>query len=204
MDKSQTEVNETTSRPATYQDVIDAPPHLVAEIVDSVLYTRSRHTFEYGYAAGALLIKLGSHFGQGSGDPRGWWIFPEPEVHLGDDVLVPDLAGWRQECMPRIPDGVHTDLAPDWVCEILSPSARKLDCDARRAVYARASVGYMWQIDADNRSLEAFRLLGGDWGLLESLSGNVPVSLSPFEEVRLDLRDLWTPYAFYQERRTQH
>jgi len=32
-------------------------------------------------------------FDRGRGGPGGWWMLDGPELHLGRNVLVPDLAG---------------------------------------------------------------------------------------------------------------
>ncbi|MYK89894.1 MAG: Uma2 family endonuclease, partial [Acidobacteria bacterium] len=121
---------------ATYQDVLDAPPHRVAEIVDGVLHTNPRPAMPHARASSSLGVKIGGPFDHDAGGPGGWWIIDEPELHLGEDILVPDLAGWRRERMPVYPDAAYCTLAPDWVCEILSPSTRKLDLHGKRPVYA--------------------------------------------------------------------
>jgi Uma2 family endonuclease len=43
-------------------------------------------------------------------------------LHLGLDIVVPDLAGWRRERLPHLPKAAFFSLAPDWICEVLSPS----------------------------------------------------------------------------------
>ena len=119
-------------RRATYQDVIDAPAHQVAEIVDGTLHTHPRPAPAHGEASSNLGFELGPPFGRGRGGPGGWRIHFEPELHLGDDILVPDLAGWRRERMPELPDTAYFTLAPDWACEVLSPSTRRLDLQEKR------------------------------------------------------------------------
>ncbi len=57
----------------------------------------------------------------------GWILLDEPELHLGADILVPDLAGWRRERLPHVPDAPFLDLSPDWACEVLSARAQRLD-----------------------------------------------------------------------------
>ena len=111
---------------ATYQDVLDAPAHLVAEIINGTLHTHPRPASRHALAASNLGVELGSPFGKGRGGPGGWWIIDEPELHLDEAIMVPDLAGWRRERMPDYPDTAYFTLAPDWVCEVLSPSTRKL------------------------------------------------------------------------------
>ncbi|MEM9432144.1 MAG: Uma2 family endonuclease, partial [Pseudomonadota bacterium] len=100
---------------ATYQDVLDAPPHVVAELLDGRLHLQPRPTSFHTRAASVLGVEIAGPFDRGRGGPGGWWILDEPELHLGDDVLVPDLAGWRRERMPSYPDVPAFTLTPDWV-----------------------------------------------------------------------------------------
>ena len=178
-------------RPATYQDILDAPEHMVAEIVDGTLYTHPRPAPRHALAGSALGDELVSPFQKGRGGPGGWWILDEPEIHLGDDVVVPDLAGWRRERMPRPPEGIYPTIRPDWACEILSPSTRRLDLTRKRALYAREGVPYLWFVDPDARTLEAFELREGQWLLIASLAGDAPVSVPPFDAVTFSLGGLW-------------
>ena len=176
---------------ATYQDVLDAPPHQVAEIVDGALYTNPRPAMPHAVAASLLGYYLTGPFQVGQGGPGGWWIIDEPELHLGDDVLVPDIAGWRRSRMPNPPDGAYVTLAPDWVCEILSPSTRRLDLDAKRPVYAREGVRHLWLVDPADHTLEAFELTAGAWTRVATAADDEPVRIAPFEAASFSLADLW-------------
>ena len=178
-------------RRATYQDVLDAPPHQVAEIVDGALYTNPRPAAPHALAASALEMDLGPAFQFGRGGPGGWWIIVEPELHLRDDILVPDLAGWRRTRMPSYPETAYFTLAPDWVCEILSPSTRKLDLEAKRPVYAREGVRHLWLVDPAERTLGAFELTAGKWARVATAADDEPVRIAPFEAVSFGLADLW-------------
>jgi len=181
-----------TPPPATYQDVLDAPPHKVAEVTYGVLHMQPRPAMPHARASSILGMELGSPFDRGTGGPGGWWIVFEPELHLGDDILVPDLAGWRRETLPVYPDAAYCTVAPDWVCEVLSPSTRRLDLTDKREIYAREGVSHIWFIDPDARTLEAFRLGDEDqWILIASLSGNAPVSVAPFDAISFPLGSLW-------------
>ena len=133
-------------RPATYQDVIDAPADKVAEIVAGSLYLHPRPRLRHSHASiGAVGFEMIGAFQKGRGGPGGWWILIEPEIHLGDDVLVPDVVGWRRERLPVLPkDDAFATLAPDWVCEVLSPSTRTFDLTTKRAAYAAHGVEHLW------------------------------------------------------------
>ena len=180
-------------RRATYQDVLDAPPHRVAEIVDGVLYVNPRPALPHALATSAIEQSIGPPFQVGRGGPGGWWIIFEPELHLGDDILVPDLAGWRRERMPVFPDAPYATLPPDWVCEVLSPSTRKLDLHGKRAVYGREQVGYLWLVDPADRTLEAFELREGEWVLIATAQDDAPVRIRPFDAITFSLGHLWPP-----------
>lgn len=176
---------------ATYQDVLDAPPHKVAEIVDGTLHLHPRPASKHARASSVLGGSIGTPYDYGRSGPGGWWIIFEPELHLGEDILVPDLAGWRRERMPEYPDVTYFTLAPDWICEVLSPSTRAVDQGLKRAIYAREGVTWLWFVDPDVRTLEAFQLHDGQWLLLETLTENDAVSLPPFEAISFSLGDLW-------------
>ena len=181
----------TQTTRATYQDVLDTPAHRVAEIVDGTLYTHPRPAPPHAVASSSLAGDLSSPFQFGRGGPGGWWIIFEPELHLGEDILVPDLAAWRRERMAELPDTAYFTLAPDWVCEVLSASTRRLDLHGKRPVYAREGVGHLWLVDPADRTLEAFELHDGQWLLIASAKDDDPVSIRPFDAITFSLGDLW-------------
>ena len=176
---------------ATYQDVLDAPAHRVAEIVDGTLHTQPRPAMPHALASSRLGGELTGPFDRGRGGPGGWWIIDEPELHFGEDILVPDLAGWRRDRMPDYPDAAYVTLAPDWVCEVLSPATRKLDLHGKRPIYAREAVGYLWLVDPADRTLEAFEIREGHWVLIATAKDADPVCIRPFDAVTFSLGDLW-------------
>ena len=176
---------------ATYQDVLDAPAHRVAEIIDGVLYTQPRPASPHALATSSLGSDLAAPFQFGRGGPGGWWIIDEPELHLDEDILVPDLAGWRRERMPDYPDAAYFTLVPDWVCEVLSASTRKIDLHGKRPIYAREGVAHLWLVDPLDRTLEAFELRHGEWVLFATAKDDDPVQVRPFEAITFSLGDLW-------------
>jgi Uma2 family endonuclease len=182
-------------RPATYEDLVKLPDNLVAEIVDGELHASPRPAPPHaiaGSSVGGLLI---NPYSFGRGGPGGWWILDEPELHLGSDVLVPDLAGWRRARMPQRPATAYFPLAPDWVCEVLSPSTTRLDRTRKLGIYAREQVAHAWLIDPLAQTLEVFRLDGGHWVLAAVHAGEEVVRVEPFGEIDLELRLLWSEPA---------
>jgi Uma2 family endonuclease len=183
----------TPRRRATYDDLVKVPEPLVAELVDGELFTSPRPAFPHALVTSTLGMALASLHGlPGPGRPGGWWILDEPELHFGDDVLVPDAAGWRHERMPRVPgDVVACTLPPDWACEVISPTTGYLDRSRKMPIYARAGVPYLWLIDPSPRTLEVYRLEQGRWIVAATHGGSVTVRAEPFEEIEIDLRRLW-------------
>lgn len=178
-------------RKATYADLEAVPPHRVAELIEGELYVSPRPAIPHAVATTELLGELRGPFGRGQGGPGGWRLLIEPELHLGEDVLVPDLAGWRRERMPRTPRTAALTLAPDWLCEVLSPSTRVLDRKAKLPVYARAGVRHVWLVDPDARTLEVFRLEGTHYLPLATHAGPIRLRAEPFEALEWELALLW-------------
>ena len=165
---------------ATYADILAAPPNMVAELFDGVLYTMPRPRPKHTRAYSRLGMVIGAPFDLGSNGPGGWCILDEPELHLGEDVAVPDLAGWHVERMPVQPETAFYETTPDWVCEILSPSTRRLDQVIKREVYARHGVSHLWHLDPEAKLLEVFELAGGKWLLLRTFTDGDDVAAAPF------------------------
>jgi Uma2 family endonuclease len=178
-------------KPATYADLEALPNNVVGELIGGVLHASPRPGWPHAVAASHLGGVLVLPFVVGQGGPGGWLILHEPELHLGGDVLVPDRAGWRRERMPRPPEKVGCTVAPDWVCEVLSPSTKTLDRKEKLPVYAREAVQHVWLLDPKARTLEVFRLEGGAYSLLATHSGSAPIRAEPFEALEVKLGFLW-------------
>ena len=142
-------------------------------------------------------MDIGGAYHRGRGGPGGWWILDEPEIHFIRDteVMVPDLAGWRRERMPRLPRDHRIEVAPDWVCEILSPSTARTDRVIKMPVYARYGVPYLWLVDPLVHTLEAFALHDGRWTVIGLFQEQDLVSVEPFAEIALELGGLWADLA---------
>lgn len=176
---------------ATYEDLLRVPANLVAEILDGELYTSPRPASPHALASSGLGMEIGGPFHMGRGGPGGWWILFEPELHFGEDVLVPDRAGWRRERMPAVPKVPFFTLPPDWICEVESPSTRRLDRVKKLPAYARRGVSHAWLVDPEARTLEVLRLEGNSWVLAATHGGDEIVRAEPFAAVELDLLVLW-------------
>ncbi|WP_438030280.1 Uma2 family endonuclease [Sorangium sp. So ce233] len=186
-------------RRATYADLEAVPPNKVAELIGGVLHVLPRPAPRHANASSVLGIKLGGPFGLGDGGPGGWWILDEPELHFPDpaeqgevEAVVPDIAGWRRERMPELPETAFFPLAPDWICEVLSPSTEEHDRREKMPVYAREGVQHAWLVDPIRRTLEAFSLVPGrGWAPLATHRDAARVRIEPFDAIELDLSLLW-------------
>ena len=174
------------------------PSELVAEILNGQLQISphpARPTVNTVSHLSALLV---SHFMLGKKGPGGWVILHWPELHLGPrpDKLVPDIAGWTRERLPRAIGGedapAHYDLAPDWVCEVLSDRTWRIDKVEKMRIYAREGVRNVWHVDPIAQTLDIFRLEGRHWLVVDSVAGDERVRAEPFESFELDLALVWS------------
>lgn len=176
---------------ATFEDLLDLPDNLVGEIIAGRLITHPRPAPKHARVYSALGGLIWNPFDSGKNGPGGWWILDEPELHLERDIIVPDLAGWKRERMPRLPDTGWFELAPDWICEVLSPSTARVDRAEKLPIYARQGVRHAWLVDPDLKTLEAFENREGLWVLLTVLEDDAAVSQPPFDAISFGLDSLW-------------
>jgi Uma2 family endonuclease len=176
---------------ATYADLEAVADNFVAEILGGELYASPRPTFSHMRVASALGVLLGGPFQFGLNGPGGWLIVDEPELHLGADVLVPDLAGWRAERASAASALAYPTVAPDWVCEVLSPSTETLDRGRKLDIYAREGVGHCWLMDPRSHTLEVLERHESGWTLLAKHQGGERVRAAPFDAIELELGSVW-------------
>lgn len=188
-------MTKTASRPATYEDVLAAPEHLVAEILDGRLVAHPRPARKHAYAASVLGGILTPPFHEEIGGPGGWYILDEPELHFGEkpneEITVPELAGWRIEREPGPSETISFVTVPDWTCEIVSPSSERDDRVIKRDIYAKFGVGYYWICDPRKRALETFVRRNGVLEPAETYRDGDIAAASPFSEVPFSLDRLW-------------
>lgn len=177
--------------PASYEDLVALPAHMVGEILAGELHATPRPRLRHGRAAWRLTSSLDPPFDRGTGGPGGWIFLAEPELHLAHDIIVPDLAGWRREHLPAVPDSAFLTLAPDWVCEIASPSTQRLDRGVKLDIYLREGVSHVWLLDPIAHFVEVFRLHNGQWVRAGSWIGDAPARIEPFDAVEIDLAAIW-------------
>lgn len=179
---------------ATYQDVLDAPEHKVAEVIDGQLYLSPRPASPHARAASIIGGELVPTFDLGRGGPGGWLVLIGPELHLVAEpaILVPDLASWRRETMPEMPEAAFFELRPDWVCEVASPATARLDRIKKLPLYARLEVAHAWIVDPLQKTLEVYRRDGESYRLVQTFDGDDAIRAEPFDAIELELRLLWS------------
>jgi Uma2 family endonuclease len=186
-------MGEPAKRRATYEDVLRAPAHMVAEIIEGDLVLSPRPGPLHALATTKLVSVLGPRFG---GKDDGCIILIEPELHLGPHVLVPDLAGWRRSHLSSLPQESFFTQAPDWVCETLSPSTEKYDRGNKLGIYAAEGTAHAWFLNPTQRTLEVMALrskVPPRWELRGVYRDDAKVTDEPFTdgEFALDLGALW-------------
>lgn len=182
-------------RPATYEDVLAAPPHEIAEIIAGELRLSPRPSGAHASVASNLGEELGPPFKRGKGGPGGWIILDEPELHLQQDILVPDLAGWKRERLPKVEDVAFFSLEPDWVCEVLSPSTEKKDRAQKIGIYLRERVRHVWLVDPRPRTLEVLQWDERGWIIVGVYRDDQRIRAAPFDAIELELSVLWSDLA---------
>jgi len=183
-------------RPAVYADLLKLPEGAIGEIVDGELFVSPRPNPQHALAEAGVTEVLRGPFQSGKdGGPGGWWILPEPELHLGPDendkIFVPDLAGWKKERLPKLPSESFISVVPDWICEILSPSNMRLDRTKKVPRYGELGVRHLWLVSPRDKTLEVLKLENGKWVLLGTHADDEKVRAEPFQAIEFDLRVLW-------------
>ena len=174
-----------------YKQLEALPENQVGEIINGTLHANPSPAGPHGRAASVLGMLIGNPFDIGRGGPGGWWILNKPELHFGEQVLVPDIAGWRHETLPKIPQDHRFTVAPDWVCEVLSPSTGKTDRTEKMPIYAEAGVENLWLADPALMTLETWRLVAAEWILTEKYRNDDKVCAAPFDAIDIQLSSLW-------------
>jgi Uma2 family endonuclease len=177
---------------ATYEDVLNAPSDKIAQVINGELFVMPRPAAQHVRASSELGILLGPPFGRGRGGPGGWLILDEPELHLGNNILVPDLAGWRRSTMPEMPQEAYFETAPDWVCEVLSPSTELIDRNQKMRIYAECNVSHVWLVNPILQLLEVYELKEKMFVLKRTFANQDIARAEPFEAIEFELADLWS------------
>jgi hypothetical protein len=174
-------------RIATFEELYRAiqalPPGLTGEILEpGVIRTMGRPGGGHRIAARGIARSL-------TGDDQweggfGWSLEHEAEIRFGDRLAVPDLSGWRLAQDQPVPLAFvfqnPITRCPDWCCEVLSDSTRRIDREIKLPLYAESGVEWIWLVDPDARRVDVLRARAGQVDLLESLEGPVKRAIQPF------------------------
>lgn len=172
-----------------YDEILELPEHLVGEIIDGELFVSPIPAPRDSHTKGRLAVELMRHF---EDRHDGWWIFMAVELHLGGDVLVPDIVGWKKERLPKIPDVPFMELVPDWICEVL-PRYGTADHDRFRKMprYALHKIDYAWIVDTIAHGVEIYERQDRNWLQVAMHHGTAPIRAVPFDACEIDLAPLW-------------
>lgn len=180
---------------ATYNDILALPEHLIGEIINEELIVMPRPGPRHTRSASILGEEITGPFDRGRNNgPGGWWILFEPEIHLNSDVIVPDLAGWKRELVPKLPTSkAYFDIAPNWVCEVLSKKTATIDRVKKLPIYAKAKVDHVWLVNPEQKTLEVYIRKEDKWGEVINFGGETLIRAVPFDAIEISLGDLWLP-----------
>ena len=178
---------------ATYEDLVRLPENMIGELIEGELYASPRPGGPHALFTSTLGMLIGSRYDLGINGPGGWWILFEPELHLGPEIVVPDLAGWRRERMPTIPEGHIFTVVPDWVCETLSGSTERIDRRKKLPAYARHGVPWLWLSNPKQKTVEVLQLIEGRWTIAGTYAGNDVLAAEPFPLAEFELSLIWGP-----------
>ncbi|MGD9975395.1 MAG: Uma2 family endonuclease [Desulfatirhabdiaceae bacterium] len=176
---------------ATYDDLYTIPENRIGEIIDGELFATPRPSFRHSNVVSGITGEIIGPFRRGRDGPGGWIILYEPEICLGENILVPDLAGWKKERLSKPPEENYTTIVPDWICEVLSPGTVRIDRIRKMPIYAGFGVPHIWLIDPIAKTLEVYKLETGRWLLLSTDGDKDRVRAEPFQEIEIDLDYLW-------------
>lgn len=184
-------MGEPAESKATYDDLRDIPETMVGEIIDGELHTLPRPSPKHAKVASELGAVIMYPYRFGRGGPGGWIFLDEPEIRFGENILVPDIAGWKKERFPAELETNWIDVAPDWICEVLSPGTMRLDKTRKMPIYADNRVPYLWLINPMDKTLDVFKRVSGGWLLLSTFAENDTARAEPFQEIEIDLGEFW-------------
>lgn len=181
----------TAKKPATYADIEALPPHLTGQIIDGELFVSPRPAPAHARTVSTLGGLINVQFDVGLMGPGGWRILDEPEIHLDTAVLVPDIAGWRLENWTDQIQTAAIKTAPDWICEVLSPSTERFDRSRKLMTYGRLGIRHAWLVHPTRHFVEVYENRAGAWVLLTVEAGNSELRAAPFDAVGISLKAIW-------------
>lgn len=176
-------------RRATLEDFFAMPEdERFHELLDGVIVQKATPSFEHGDAQGAIShLLFPFRRPPGGPGPRGWWIGTEIEVQLAEHVCRPDVTGWRRERVPERPRGSPVRHVPDWTCEILSSSNKRIDLVRKKRLYHAHRVAHYWIVDPDLEILTVHRWHADGYLDVLAAERGQRVRAEPFDQIELSV-----------------
>jgi Uma2 family endonuclease len=153
------------------------------EIVD-----KATPSGEHGDAQAGVVSSIRPAFQrrEGGGGPGGWWIMTEVEVLFEtDDVVRPDVVGWRRTRCPERPTGFPVRIRPDWICEVISPQRANDDTVKKLRLYHRIGIPNYWLVDTRDSTLTVMRWNELGYITVMRAERGETIRAEPFEAIEL-------------------
>jgi Uma2 family endonuclease len=178
---------------ATTEDFLARSPDERLELIRGTLIEKPQASSDHSLAQFSTSVRLGERFQRRPGGryPGGWWFFTELVVALGNEIVRPDVCGYRREKMPEPPRTPIVEPAPHWVCEILSPRQGVRDRIEKMRIYFAAGVPHYWVMNSQERMLEVFRRTDIGYALVLAAKSGDRVRAEPFDAVELRVDELF-------------
>ncbi len=152
-------------------------------------------TAEHSDARLGLAAALREHFHRpegGQATPGGWWILGQVELDLeGDEIIRPDLAGWRRARVPERPQGSPLRARPDWICLVMARSSEYDEAAQRAELFQRSGVPFYWAVDVERATLTSYRLVGGSYARAVHAARWQFVRAEPFDAIEIRMGALF-------------
>ena len=164
------------------------------EFIGGELIEKAAPSGEHGDAQAGVVGAIRSPFqrSRGRGGPGGWWIATEVEVRFETGEIVrPDVAGWRRERCPARPIGMPIKVAPDWICEVVSPSNATDDTVKKLRLYHRIAIPHYWLVDPRDATLTVMRWSPDGYVTVMRAERGEVVRPEPFEAIELAIGTLF-------------
>lgn len=197
-------MSDPTKGRATCEDLCNLPEDKIGEILEGELILTLEPSWKHHLAAILLDDILAPYRLEEELGPGGWIILLRPKIKFGDNILVPDLAGWKKERFPSevVSEGIF--VVPDWACEILSDDTVVLDKTKKMPIYAKHGLAHLWLVDPQRKTLGLVSIFkldpeSGNWIWLGGHFDKV--TAVPFHEMELDFGALSRKIAVIATKR---
>lgn len=188
-------MSQSARTPATLDDFWAIPEdRRFHELIGGELTQKASPSGEHGDAQAGVVVAVRVPFQRnpGGGGPGGWWIATEVEVLLeSNDIVRPDVLGWRRETFPERPSGYPVRVRPDWVCEVISVGRAKDDTVRKLRLYHRAAIPHYWIADPRDATLTVMRWSPAGYVTVLVAERDEVVRAEPFEAVEIAVGTLF-------------